>query len=73
MRREADNIGPRFELDHWMKRLVKFHYLLDQLKSRTVRHVILVLQAAKSKTLKVFSADFRVIVLTLLHIIFDRR
>lgn len=30
IRREADNIGPRAELDYWKKRTSKFNYLLDQ-------------------------------------------
>ncbi len=53
MRREADDIGPRAELDHWKKRMAKFNYLLDQIKSREVRSVLGVLNAAKSKVLKV--------------------
>jgi dynein heavy chain len=30
IRLEADNIGPRAELDYWKKRTSKFNYLLDQ-------------------------------------------
>ena len=30
IRREADNIGPRAELDYWKKRTSKFNYLLDR-------------------------------------------
>ncbi len=36
IRREADNIGPRAELDYWKKRTSKFNYLLDQVKSHEV-------------------------------------
>ena len=53
MRREADDIGPRAELDHWKKRMSRFNYLLDQIKGRDVRAVLGVLTAAKSKTIKV--------------------
>lgn len=53
IRREADNIGPRAELDYWKKRMAKFNYLLDQLKVPEVKAAIGILQAAKSKTLKV--------------------
>ena len=53
MRREADDIGPRAELDHWKKRMSRFNYLLDQIKGRDVKAVLGVLIAAKSKTIKV--------------------
>ncbi|KAG8442619.1 hypothetical protein GDO86_011415 [Hymenochirus boettgeri] len=52
LRKEADDLGPRAELDHWKKRLSKFHYLLDQLKTPEVKAVLGVLTAAKSKILK---------------------
>nr|XP_009683066.1 PREDICTED: dynein heavy chain 5, axonemal [Struthio camelus australis] len=52
LRREADDLGPRAELDHWKKRLSKFNYLMDQLKSTDVKAVLGVLTAAKSKLLK---------------------
>ena len=32
MRKEADNVGPKAELDHWKKRMAKFNSLLDQIK-----------------------------------------
>jgi hypothetical protein len=53
MRREADDIGPRAELDHWKKRMSRFNYLLDQIKGQEVKAVLGVMQAAKSKVLKV--------------------
>ncbi len=53
MRKEADNIGPRAELDHWKKRMSKFNSLLEQIKGSNVKAVLGVLQAAKSKTIKV--------------------
>ncbi|XP_030831333.1 dynein heavy chain 5, axonemal isoform X2 [Strongylocentrotus purpuratus] len=52
MRKEADNIGPRAELDHWKKRMSRFNYLLEQIKGPEVKAVLGVLQAAKSRTLK---------------------
>ncbi|XP_064640332.1 dynein axonemal heavy chain 5-like isoform X2 [Lineus longissimus] len=52
MRREADDIGPRAELDHWKKRMSRFNYLLDQIKGQEVKAVLGVMQAAKSKILK---------------------
>ncbi|KAJ1203109.1 hypothetical protein NDU88_006903 [Pleurodeles waltl] len=55
LRKEADDLGPRAELDHWKKRLSRFNYLLDQLKNPDVKAVIGVLTAAKSKFLKVFA------------------
>ncbi|NWQ86048.1 DYH5 protein, partial [Burhinus bistriatus] len=52
LRKEADDLGPRAELDYWKKRLSKFNYLTDQLKSPDVKAVLGVLTAAKSKLLK---------------------
>ena len=37
MRRDADDIGPRAELDHWKKRMPKLNFLLDQIKSAQVK------------------------------------
>ncbi|XP_064611990.1 dynein axonemal heavy chain 5-like isoform X2 [Liolophura sinensis] len=52
MRKEADDIGPRAELDHWKKRMSRFNYLLDQIKGPECKAVLGVLTAAKSKLLK---------------------
>ncbi|EDV25010.1 uncharacterized protein TRIADDRAFT_56504 [Trichoplax adhaerens] len=52
MRKEADDIGPAAELEHWRKRMAKFNSLLDQIKCANCKTVIGVLQAAKSKTIK---------------------
>ncbi|GAB1299283.1 Dynein axonemal heavy chain 5 [Apodemus speciosus] len=61
LRKEADDVGPRAELEHWKKRLSKFNYLLDQLKSPDVKAVLAVLAAAKSKLLKVWrDTDVRI-------------
>jgi hypothetical protein len=53
MRREADDIGPRAELEHWKKRMSKFNYLVDQIKCHEVKAVLGILHAAKSKLIKV--------------------
>ncbi|XP_046898543.1 dynein axonemal heavy chain 5 isoform X2 [Hypomesus transpacificus] len=52
LRKEADDLGPRAELDHWKKRTSRFNYLLDQLKSPEVKAVLGVLMMAKSKLIK---------------------
>uniref|UniRef100_A0A8C7IHK7 Dynein axonemal heavy chain 5 n=1 Tax=Oncorhynchus kisutch TaxID=8019 RepID=A0A8C7IHK7_ONCKI len=52
LRKEADDLGPRAELDHWKKRMSRFNYLLDQLKSPDVKSVLGVLMMAKSKLIK---------------------
>ena len=53
LRKEADDLGPRAELDHWKRRMSRFNYLLDQLKSSDVKAVLGVLLMAKSKIIKV--------------------
>ncbi|XP_012863981.1 dynein axonemal heavy chain 5 [Echinops telfairi] len=61
LRKEADDLGPRAELEHWKKRLSKFNYLVDQLKSPDVKTVLAVLAAAKSKLLKTWrEMDLRI-------------
>lgn len=55
MRREADTVGPRAELEHWKKRLAKFDSLTKSLKAPQCRTAVAILVAAKSKTLKVCS------------------
>ncbi|KXJ25255.1 Dynein heavy chain 5, axonemal [Exaiptasia diaphana] len=52
MRKEADDVGPKAELDHWKKRMAKFNSLLDQIKGSDCKAVVGVLHAAKSKLLK---------------------
>lgn len=54
MRKEADDVGPKAELDHWKKRMAKFNSLLDQIKGPECKAVVGVLHAAKSKLLKVW-------------------
>lgn len=53
MRKEADNIGPRAELEHWKRRMAKFNYLLEQLKRQDVKAALSVLTFAKSKLIMV--------------------
>lgn len=62
LRKEADDLGPRAELDHWKKRMARFNYLLDQLKSPDVRAVLGVLLMAKSKLIKVRMTTFTIVV-----------
>eukprot|EP00117_Sycon_ciliatum_P004310 scpid857/ scgid8744/ Dynein heavy chain 5, axonemal; Axonemal beta dynein heavy chain 5; Ciliary dynein heavy chain 5 len=52
MRKEADNVGPSVELDHWKQRTAKFNSLLDCINSPSCRAVIGILTATKSKLIK---------------------
>ncbi|XP_072567808.1 dynein axonemal heavy chain 5 [Paramormyrops kingsleyae] len=52
MRKEADDIGPSAELEHWKSRTATFNSILDEIKSPPVKKVVGVLQVAKSKTLR---------------------
>jgi dynein heavy chain len=49
MRKEADDVGPRAELEYWKRRTAKFNGLLDQIKSPACVHTIGILYLAKSK------------------------
>lgn len=53
MRKEADTVGPRAELEHWKKRMAKFDSLTFCVKSQQCRVIINLLVAAKSKVLQV--------------------
>ena len=53
MRKEADDIGPKVELEHWKKRMARFNSLLDQIKGVECKAAIGILHAGKSKLLKV--------------------
>lgn len=53
IRKEADNVGPRAELDFWKRRMTKFNHLLDQIKMPQVKAVLGIISAAKSRTLRV--------------------
>ncbi|NXN99460.1 DYH5 protein, partial [Rhinopomastus cyanomelas] len=52
MRREADDVGPSAELEHWKMRMSMFNSLLEEIKSSRVKKIISILQAARSKTLR---------------------
>lgn len=52
MRKEADDIGPKAEVDHWKARMVKFNSITDQLRAPTCRKVIAILTATKSRWMK---------------------
>lgn len=49
MRREADEIGPHHEVDHWKSRMVRFNSITDQLKSPTCKKVVGILGSVKSR------------------------
>jgi len=53
MRKEADDVGPRAELEYWKKRMAKFDSLTTCVKSPQYRAIINVLVASKSKVLQV--------------------
>ena len=53
MRKEADDVGPKAELDHWKKRLARFDSLTACVKSSQCKTIVNILIAAKSKVLKV--------------------
>ena len=53
MRKEADDAGPKVELEHWKKRLAKFDSITACVKDPQCRTVISLLVASKSKVLKV--------------------
>lgn len=52
MRKEADDIGPKAELEHWKSRMAKFNSLLDQIKNQNCKVVVGILHASKSRLLK---------------------
>ena len=53
IRRDVDNSGPRDELDFWKRRVTRFNYIVDQIKSAHVKATLNVLNVSKSKILKV--------------------
>ncbi|XP_020559538.1 dynein heavy chain 5, axonemal isoform X3 [Oryzias latipes] len=52
LRKVTDDLGPRAELNYWKKRMSRFSYLLEQLKSPHVRTILRVLGLAKSKLIE---------------------
>ena len=53
MRKEADDVGPQAELEHWKKRMAKFDSLTTYLRCSQCRIVLNILVATKSKTVEV--------------------
>eukprot|EP00043_Microstomoeca_roanoka_P013217 m.129292 g.129292 ORF g.129292 m.129292 type:complete len:4796 (-) comp15694_c0_seq1:72-14459(-) len=51
MRKEADDVGPRAELEHWKQQMAKFNGVLDQMKESRCQNVVTVLHHAKSRLL----------------------
>ena len=56
MRKEADDVGPKAELEHWKKRLARFDSLTANIKSHQCKTVVSILIVSKSKVLKVCSS-----------------
>ncbi|XP_076617159.1 dynein axonemal heavy chain 5 isoform X1 [Chaetodon auriga] len=52
MRKEADDVGPSAELEHWKRRMVTFNSLMEELKCPHVKRTLGVLQVTKSRTLR---------------------
>jgi len=69
IRREVDNSGPRDELDFWRRKVSRFNYLLDQIKSAHVKAALNVLSVSKSKLLKVDELSVHVLAIFLWKIL----
>ncbi|KAM6900105.1 dynein axonemal heavy chain 5 [Xenentodon cancila] len=54
LRREANDVGPSDELEHWKRRMVLFNSLVEEVKRPLVKRTLGVLQMAKSRTLRVW-------------------
>ncbi|XP_051241668.1 dynein axonemal heavy chain 5 isoform X2 [Dicentrarchus labrax] len=52
MRKEADDVGPSAELEHWKRRMVTFNSLMEEVKRPQVKRTLGVLQVTKSRTLR---------------------
>ena len=55
IRKEADDIGPSAELDHWKQRMTKFDSLLTAISVKRVKQIIAVLIKHKSKIIKTWT------------------
>lgn len=53
MRKEADDVGPKAELEYWKKRLARYDSLTTCIKSQQCKTIVSILIVAKSKVLKV--------------------
>ncbi|XP_061590629.1 dynein axonemal heavy chain 5-like [Cololabis saira] len=54
LRREAGDVGPSTELEHWKRRMVLFNSLVEEVKCPEVKRTMGVLLMAKSRTLRVW-------------------
>ncbi|KAK2859784.1 hypothetical protein Q5P01_004404 [Channa striata] len=52
MRKEADDVGPSAELEHWKRRTVTFNSLIEEVKRPHVKRTLGVLQVAKSRRMR---------------------
>ncbi|GCB63443.1 hypothetical protein scyTo_0004418 [Scyliorhinus torazame] len=52
LQKEADDIGPRAELEYWKCRLTRFNYLSQEIQRADVKTILGIITAAKSKLLK---------------------
>ncbi|XP_045928452.1 dynein axonemal heavy chain 5-like [Micropterus dolomieu] len=52
MRKEADDVGPSAELEHWKRRMVTFNSLMEEVKRPLVKRTLGVLQVTKSRILR---------------------
>ncbi|XP_068199657.1 dynein axonemal heavy chain 5 isoform X2 [Antennarius striatus] len=52
LRKEADDVGPSAELEHWKRRMFTFNSLVEELKRPLVKRTLGVLQVTKSRTLR---------------------
>uniref|UniRef100_A0A8D3CSA0 Dynein heavy chain 5 axonemal n=1 Tax=Scophthalmus maximus TaxID=52904 RepID=A0A8D3CSA0_SCOMX len=52
IRKEADDVLPSAELEHWKRRMVTFNSLMEELKRPQVKRTLGILQFAKSRTLR---------------------
>ncbi|XP_056290618.1 LOW QUALITY PROTEIN: dynein axonemal heavy chain 5-like [Pseudoliparis swirei] len=51
MRKEADDVGPSAELEHWKRRMVTFTSVMEELKRPQVKRTLGVLQITRSRIL----------------------
>ncbi|XP_075719889.1 dynein axonemal heavy chain 8 [Rhinoderma darwinii] len=54
VRKEADDSGPITELEHWIRMYVRFSFIIEQIKGQNFKAVIVVLNMAKSKLIKMW-------------------
>ncbi|XP_065805228.1 dynein axonemal heavy chain 5 [Labrus bergylta] len=52
IRKEADDVGPSAELEHWKRRMVTFNSLIEEVKRLQVKRTLGVLQVTRSRTLQ---------------------